>query len=583
MQWLANVNFKYKLGFMILGPILGLLYFGQLDVQRSMELRTEQSKVFLLTEFSTRVSALVHELQKERGLTAGYLGSSGQKFRTELPDQHSNTDDKFNKLNTFLTGFDTDAYGQQLKSKFDDALKDLEMLSDKRSAITSLSIEAKDGIGFYTSLNGKLLNIISSLPNISTIGGINNLGTAYINFLQSKERAGVEWAEMTGTFAQDSFSSGAYEKFLGLVATQDVHMNVFKSLASKEMLQYFDTTMQGETLSETERLRSIAIQKASTGNFEVTPEHWFKAQTDKINLLKNVEDKLSKELLNTAKDLSGKATDELYTSSVFVVIALLLSGLLIMLTQRNIMKALNESMAATKAIARGQLNSTVEVKPEDEVDQLMQSLQVIQHKLSQVSATFQSLSQATRAEETLTSIEQMSVSINQNSEKAQVTDGVATDSSKSAEEGGSAVTQTVVAMKQITEKINIIEEFAYQTNTLALNAAIEAARAGEHGKGFAVVATEVRKLAERSSTAAAEISELSSDSVTVAEEVEELLEKMLPGINKTADLVQEITEASEEQSSGASQITSAILQLDKVTQPNAISSEELAAIRAADA
>ena len=201
---------------------------------------------------------------------------------------------------------------------------------------------------------------------------------------------------------------------------------------------------------------------------------------------------------------------------------------------------------------------------------------------SQVSATAQNLSQATSeqaagVEETSASVEEMSASISQNSENAQVTDGIATDSAKSAEEGGNAVTQTVTAMKQIAEKINIIEDIAYQTNMLALNAAIEAARAGEHGKGFAVVATEVRKLAERSSTAATEISELSSNSVTVAEKAGELLEKMLPGINKTADLVQEITAASEEQSTGASQISGAMSQLDKVTQQNAASSEELAA------
>ncbi len=200
----------------------------------------------------------------------------------------------------------------------------------------------------------------------------------------------------------------------------------------------------------------------------------------------------------------------------------------------------------------------------------------------QVSSTSQTLSQgaseqAASVEETSASVEQMGASINQNSENAKVTDGIAAEAAKSAVEGGEAVKETVAAMKSIAEKIGIIEDIAYQTNMLALNAAIEAARAGEHGKGFAVVASEVRKLAERSQTAASEISGLAGNSVQVAERAGVLLEKMVPDINKTADLVQEIAAASEEQAGGAGQITISMSQLDKVTQQNAAASEELAA------
>ncbi|MFT6776389.1 MAG: methyl-accepting chemotaxis protein [Paraglaciecola sp.] len=200
----------------------------------------------------------------------------------------------------------------------------------------------------------------------------------------------------------------------------------------------------------------------------------------------------------------------------------------------------------------------------------------------QVSGTAQSLSQgaseqAASVEETSASVEEMGSSINQNSENARVTDGIATESSNAAKDGGESVFATVQAMKDIAGKITIIEDIAYQTNMLALNAAIEAARAGEHGKGFAVVAAEVRKLAERSQVAASQISELTGESVKVAEKAGGLLEKMVPDIARTAELVQEITAASEEQASGVGQITSAMQQLDQVTQQNAAGSEELAA------
>lgn len=184
--------------------------------------------------------------------------------------------------------------------------------------------------------------------------------------------------------------------------------------------------------------------------------------------------------------------------------------------------------------------------------------------------------QAASAEEASASMEQMSANIKQNAENALTTEKIALKSAADAEEGGHAVAETVTAMKQIAEKISIIEEISRQTDLLALNAAIEAARAGEHGKGFAVVASEVRKLAERSQTAAGEISNLSSSSVDVAEKAGGMLVKLVPDIQKTAELVQEIAAASREQSSGTEQINSALQQLDQVIQQNASSSEEMA-------
>ncbi|MCG2747178.1 MAG: HAMP domain-containing methyl-accepting chemotaxis protein [Desulfobulbaceae bacterium] len=251
---------------------------------------------------------------------------------------------------------------------------------------------------------------------------------------------------------------------------------------------------------------------------------------------------------------------------------------------------------AAKQVAQG--NLMLELKKRSAEDELMEALQDMVEKLKEVvlevqssadnvangsqelSASAQQMSegateQASAAEEASSSMEEMSSNIRQSADNALQTEKIATKSAGDAQEGGEAVNQTVGAMKEIASKISIIEEIARQTNLLALNAAIEAARAGEHGKGFAVVASEVRKLAERSQKAASEISELSSASVEVAEKAGDMLSRMLPDIQKTAELVQEISAASREQDSGAEQINKAIQQLDQVIQQNAGASEEM--------
>jgi len=228
------------------------------------------------------------------------------------------------------------------------------------------------------------------------------------------------------------------------------------------------------------------------------------------------------------------------------------------------------------------VNNTIQ-KLETTISEVKTKADTLVEAAEEVTSTAQTLSQgaseqAASVEETSASLEEMTASIEQNAENAKQTESISTKSAKEAAEGGKAVINTVDAMKQIADKISIIEDIAYQTNLLALNAAIEAARAGEHGKGFAVVASEVRKLAERSQKSANEISSLASGSVQIAETAGRLINEIVPAINKTADLVQEISAASSEQSSGVNEVNKAMTQLDQVSQQSASASEELAAI-----
>jgi methyl-accepting chemotaxis protein len=323
---------------------------------------------------------------------------------------------------------------------------------------------------------------------------------------------------------------------------------------------------------------------------EATANSLFSTENNSLN------DSDDESVIHNSKSFSGKVLSAVI--AIMIPILLLICGIL-WITSRSIIQPLKIAVDTANKLKEGNLLMDVEVKSKDETGQLLQAIKNVIEKLrhvvievksatNNVSSGSQQMSsnssqmsegataQAASAEEAASSMEQMAANIKQNADNSQQTEKIASKASADAQEGGKAVTEAVNAMKEIAGKISIIEEIARQTNLLALNAAIEAARAGEHGKGFAVVAAEVRKLAERSQTAAAEISGLSSSSVDVAEKAGEMLKMIVPDIQKTAELVQEINAASNEQNAGADQINNAIQQLDHVIQQNAGASEEMA-------
>ena len=318
-----------------------------------------------------------------------------------------------------------------------------------------------------------------------------------------------------------------------------------------------------------------------------------------IKLLGRIEDK-SKSIVNQAYEKAEiTASEAKYSSLTGILIGLIVSLFLGFFISRSVTIPLQKAVHTANRLAAGDLTLKVEVDRKDEMGQLLLSMQKMTEKFGQVvkdvrtaainvasgsqelSSTAQQLSQgateqASSVEETSASMEEMSSNIQQNADNAQQTGKISQKAANDAQESGSAVVEAVAAMKEIASKISIIEEISRQTNLLALNAAIEAARAGEHGKGFAVVAAEVRKLAERSQNAAGEISELSVTSVDIAERAGKMLNKLVPDIQKTAELVMEISASSAEQNSGANQISTAVQQLDQVIQQNASATEEMA-------
>ena len=545
------------------------------------------------------VSNLVHELQKERGLSAGFIGSKGAKFVDELKQQRGLTDIRQQELVKWLAA-GSGALPSTLRSSVDGGVAALRKLPDARSRVSGLQFGGPESFNFYTQTIDRLLGVLSQATKATDDAAISQQLFAYAMFINAKEQAGRERATVNGVLTADQpMNVALFQRLQTLITAQDLYLATFRSLAGTDDTQALDALWAAKPSQETLRMRGTVIEQAFLGNFEIDPPLWFNTITAKIDAMKLLEDKLAAALQARVRHFGSIALRGMVVSSILALVLVVVATFFFRLLT-GMLRRLREGVAISQRLSQGDLTAVVTDSSKDEMGELLSALGKTSRQLSatigevadtanslssavgQVSATAQSLSQssseqAASVEETTASMEQMTVSITQNTENARITDNIAAKASAEAVDGGKAVRDTVTAMKSIAGKIGIIDDIAYQTNLLALNAAIEAARAGEHGKGFAVVAAEVRKLAERSQVAAQEIGQLAGSSVTLAEQAGQLLDEMLPSIKKTSDLVQEIAAASQEQSQGVGQINGAMGQLNQATQQNAAASEELAA------
>ena len=304
---LTRLSIKQKLILIMLIPLIVVILLAAKLAVDSFSTSRNLQVLDNVVVLSTKIGVLVHETQKERGMTAGFIGSKGEKFKTELPTQRTNVDAKLKELNSFLSTFNKDEYGMEFSENLNSGIKKLEALSTTRNGVSNLSLNAAVAIAYYTDLNKLMLNVIGTITKLSNSSGVLQQLVSYMNFLLSKERAGIERAVGTNTFAKDSFEPGMKAKFYTLVAEQNAYLDGFLKISNSDIVQFYNTTMTGNSINEVERIRKIALYSDIDSNFGIDANHWFKEISEKINLLKKVENYISDVLLVTIQDEMSQA------------------------------------------------------------------------------------------------------------------------------------------------------------------------------------------------------------------------------------------------------------------------------------
>lgn len=636
---LTDMSFKQKIIALLILPILGFLWLSASTISKSVETTSEMSSLNQLTRLSVVYSELVHELQKERGMTAGFIGSKGTKFVSELQSQRTSADNRRAQRTEYWQSAAIDL--PQITRLNNEISQSLNQITSIRNRVDSQSIPLSEALGYYTKLNAKLLSVSALIAELSSDATITTETIAYYNFLQGKERAGIERAVLNNTFSKNEFGPGMLVKFISLVTEQNTYFSNFEVLSTPDNVRFFEQQLNDRSVAEVEKLRSLAESKMS--GFDVDPVYWFAQATGRIVQLKKTENQLADSLIAlTEKKMSEAQSAMMMSIGLFALVTLFATFVSVKAISDLTMRVKDLTVMLSKVRNDNDLTVRAKYVGNSELGQISSALNETLEKFSNVidNLSQSSLTLASAAEETsqtchynsntlvqqqdqiglvATATEELSATVNEVAAKTQQTASSAKLVDEQSQEGLSTVQNSYHSIEKLASEINdlaekithlhessnninsvidVIKSVAEQTNLLALNAAIEAARAGEQGRGFAVVADEVRTLAQRTQQSTAEIEgfisslqsdvqtafnvidnsqKMSSKAVEDSREVEQTLQGISNAVSEIFSMTEQIATATEEQAVVTQDIAQNVMAVEQKSTESTTGATQIAA------